>query len=101
MATIEFQRTNEYHNRYRDIKLFVDGQQIGLISNGEKKSFSIAPGNHTIIAKIDWCSSHEMKLNFNKNSIKTLRLGSYDSCSLLAIYYTTLGRKKYLKLTEL
>src|SRR5690606_11226385 len=76
MATIKIQRTNEYKNRFRAVKILIDGKQIDTIANGETKEFTTAEGQHKIQAKIDWCSSPDILVILNDNEVKNLQIGS-------------------------
>lgn len=60
MAIIKLQRPSELLNLLRKYQIYIDGINIGTISNGETKEFSISEGQHIIIAKIGWCSSQEI-----------------------------------------
>lgn len=133
MATIRIKRTNEYNNCMKDYKIFIDGQQAGIIKNGETKEFSALPGQHTLTAKIGWCSSPDLSFEMNENEVKSFKAGGFKNGNwimpltggiialhfilklatnsnytiflvipafLLLIYYITIGRKKYLILTE-
>jgi hypothetical protein len=70
MATVKIKRTNEYINLMREFRLFIDGKKVGTIGNSQTKVFEIPSGQHSIIAKIDWCSSPEFSFETNdKDSI--------------------------------
>jgi hypothetical protein len=134
MATIKIQRTSELNNRLRDYRIYIDGEKIGTIADGETKNFIISSGQHSIIAKIDWCSSPEISFNIIDTDTKTFNVGgvkggnkivlitiglialyfilkvllqnSYTIFFLLPVpfvlgYYITVGRKRYLILTEI
>ena len=134
MAKIKLQRTSENKNRLREYQIYIDGQKIGTIANGETKEFETNNGQHSLVAKIDWSSSPELTLNFDNSQTKHLEVGVSKNrnwimriglfllglgCVLnpffdnkwsmfialhvmvLFVYYLTLGRKKYLTLTEL
>lgn len=77
MATIRLKRTSEFNNRMRDYKIFIDGQQVGTIGNGETKDFPTKVGHHIVIAKIDWCSSPNISVSVNDNQTKTLKVGGF------------------------
>jgi hypothetical protein len=62
MATIRLKRTSEYNNRMRD---------------GETKDFPTTEGQHTVTAKIDWCSSPNISVDINDNQTKNLKAGSF------------------------
>ncbi|MBN1969717.1 MAG: hypothetical protein JXR48_07815 [Candidatus Delongbacteria bacterium] len=77
MATIRIKRTNEYSNRMRDYKIFIDEQEVGIIANGETKDFSTTNGKHTVRAKIDWCSSPDIFVDIYDNQTKNLKVGGF------------------------
>ena len=79
MATIILTRTSEYNNRLRDYQLFLDGKKIGTIANGQTKEFETTSGQHTILAKIDWCSSPEITLTLNQTDKKELKVGGFKN----------------------
>ncbi len=134
MPTIKIQRTNQYINGARDYKIYIDGQKVGTIANGELKQFETTAGEHTVVAKIDWCKSPERLLVIKEGETKEMSVGGFKNSSwimriaggliavhfilkatmdvnfglvlvipafLLIGYYITIGRTKYLSLTEL
>jgi hypothetical protein len=107
MATIKIRRTNDYINVMRDYRLFIDNQKIGTISNGQTKDFEIPAGRHSLIAKIDWCSSQELFFEINNNETKIILVGALKhskwSMPLIGIILTLsillpLGQYSYYKL---
>ncbi len=135
MATLKFNRANEWMNRARAYKIYIDGNKIGEIANGQTNTTEIKAGQYSIVAKIDWCSSQELIINIAENEIKELDVCAYkisrwlmpvglgifiihgifryllylDSSYyyiipfiflLIIIYFASIGRKKYLLLTE-
>lgn len=99
MATIIFERTNEFQNALRQIRIYVDGEKIGDVGNGERRGFEIPSGIHKVVARIDWCRSQEFTVDLSENSTTTVSIGSNYSV-FLALFSTTVGRNKYLKLSE-
>ena len=79
MATIKIQRTSEYNNRMRVFKIFIDGHQAGTLANGETKNFAATDGQHTVTAKIDWCSSPDIEIKVTDNQTKNLKVGGFKS----------------------
>ena len=132
MATIKIKRTSEWVGMARNYKVFIDGQFVGKIANGATKEFPIPPGQHTVVVKIDWCSSPSVFINIETHETKHMTAGGfkYNKILLLGLgisvlhylikgitgfgytifllipiflllaYYTTVGRKKYLTLSE-
>jgi len=79
MATIKIKRTNDYVNALRDYRLFIDGQKIGTIGNNQIKEFDIPIGQHSLSAKIDWCSSPDFSFETNGSDSKIILLGAIRS----------------------
>ena len=50
-------RSRAWADKLRAYRVLVDDEQIGEIRNGESKEFSVAPGEHTLTLKVDWCRS--------------------------------------------
>ena len=105
MPTISIQRSSEYANRLRAIKLFLDGKEIGKIKNAESLDFEVAPGTHILQAKVDWCSSNPVSFHVNGNETKKFYMDSFAQHTSLGIfatiYYITFGAKKYLTIKEI
>jgi hypothetical protein len=76
MAILKIIRINQFINYFRKIRLYLDGNFLYTISNGEIKELEISDGEHTLEARIDWTSSNKIIFNSNKNEIITLELGS-------------------------
>jgi hypothetical protein len=104
MATLVINRSSEYANALRNIKIFLDDKEIGTVANGEEKEFDIPEGFHTLQAKIDWCSSPKTTFNITSTGKKSYGLSSFASRSrfglLSTIYYITFGTGRYLNLEE-
>lgn len=104
MATLELFRVSEYANRVRNINVLLDGEPIGVISNGETKTFEIPEGNHRIQVKIDWCTSKALTFDIGEGETKRFSMSSFAKHSFLgtlaAIYYITFATDKYLQLEE-
>jgi len=83
MASIRLKRTSEYNNRMRDYKIFIDGQQVGTIANGESKDFPTTVGQHIVTAKLDWCSSPNISVNINDNQTKNLKVEGFKNGQFL------------------
>ena len=104
MATIlSISRDAGYADRLRDYRILCDGREIGRIRNAEARDFEIAPGEHRLLVKIDWCRSNEVQFSVHDgdtarflcgNNLRGLRL-------LLAIFYVLFARKHYLLLRRI
>lgn len=50
----------------RSYRIMLDGKRIGSIKNGQTRTFSIIPGRHELVVKIDWCRSNSMNLEIRE-----------------------------------
>lgn len=130
MPTIRIKRKNEFTNRCRDIHIYINGKMAGIMVNGATKEFVVPSGVLHIKAHIDWCSSREITVDLSERESADLKLSGFKwgNCIiitallsyladrlgmdtlyvllaalpgfLILLYYATLGRKKYLRLSE-
>ena len=103
MPKLIIQRPNEFINRFREYVIYIDGKNIGSIANGKIKEFDVTSGSHSLVAKIDWCSSPEINFEITDTKAKIFSVGGFTSAVplfLSLLYYLTIGRKKYLTLKE-
>lgn len=96
MAKLIIERSSEYENKIRKINIFLNDEPLVKIKDGETKEFDIQPGEHHVIAKIDWCTSNLISFKIDDNSKVKLFLQSGSGPSL---YRISFGRKKYMKLS--
>ena len=126
MAKLIIKRTSEWNNRMRNIGIYLDGEKIGVIENGQVIEFEVEPGQHKLKTKIDWCGSETLKFELSGFklgkwlmpialviSINYFVLGEQLNIDpmiflllilpiiLYLIYHWTLGRNKYLRLREI
>jgi hypothetical protein len=57
MPSITIVRDSGYVDRLRAYEVLIDRQRLGELRNGESKQFTISPGQHELMVKVDWCSS--------------------------------------------
>ena len=84
MAKLIVKRKKEWNNRARKFKLYIDGEKVDHIGNGEIKEFELKPGKHTVIAKMDWMSSPEFEVDLSGDKSKTIELSGYKLGRYLA-----------------
>ena len=132
MATIQFKRKKEFQSSIRDYQVFIDNEKIGTIRNNETKEFTVLPGHHQLVVKIDWCSSPVFNIDLAEGETKKILVdgalhqgwwykiffalifvefiyvvianNDFTSISFIPIilyylYYVTLARNKYLRLS--
>lgn len=101
-ARISISRESGYADFRRDYRVVCDGVEVARISDGMSKELTIAPGTHRLIVKIDWCASNEVGFTIGADQVLGFSCGSNlrGLRVLLAVYYATLGRKRYLWLRQ-
>lgn len=87
MAKVIIKRANEYQNAARKYGLYIDDQKAGTISNNDTGSYDLAPGTHTIYAKIDWCYSQVLSLTLHEGETKYVRVSGMPHANLILLIY--------------
>ena len=105
MATLRITRSNEYANRIRNIKILLNGAEIGTVKNAETKDFSINAGNHSLQARVDWGTSNIESFTIAENETREFYIDSFAKHNPIGIfatiYYITFGSGKYLRIKEI
>ena len=105
MAKLTIERSGEWINKFRDIGIYLDGEKLDVIANGEVKEFEITPGQHSIYSKIDWVMSRELTFNVSEARGKTFALSSFAKGSfwktLFVSYYLLARKNDYIMMEEL
>ena len=69
-------RTSQFANRWRLIKVCVDGHEVGTVRNGETTDFVVDIGEHDVHADIDSVLSETVRVRCAAGTPTTLRLSS-------------------------
>ena len=77
MAKLIITRSSEYINRVRGIRIFINGNEMGKISNGQTRETELPAGNYSLKAKVDWCGSNEFHFQVADNETKEVTLTSF------------------------
>lgn len=73
---ITIRRTSQEVNRHVKIRLFIDGQKLMDLADGETKSADLVAGDHILYAKIDWCRSRDLSFSIHPGEEQQVELGS-------------------------
>ncbi|CAN5332548.1 hypothetical protein BH23BAC2_BH23BAC2_18270 [soil metagenome] len=76
-------RKSQWANKMREIGLYLNGEKIGTIDDGETKEFEIKPGLHHLHAKIDWCGSPTKEIVIKQNDIQYVELTGFKKSQWL------------------
>ncbi|MGM1057466.1 MAG: hypothetical protein ACQEWG_16390 [Bacteroidota bacterium] len=83
MSKIVIKRKSQWANKMRGIGLYLNGEKIGTIDDGETKEFQIEPGLHRLSAKIDWCGSPIEEIKLKQNDVKHVELSGFKKSQWL------------------
>lgn len=90
MAILRISRQKEFKSSTREIKIEVNGREIGSVKNGETKDFELAPGKQYIKATLDsLCTSNAIDIVTVDNEILHFRLSHKSGMALFnMIFYS-------------
>lgn len=76
-AKIILARPNEWLNRQRPYRVWIDGVEVGTITNDSSEEFSVSEGNHRLQCRINWYGSFEdFQVNMRSNETVYLQVKS-------------------------
>lgn len=75
---ITIQRRNRFCLCLRAYVIYVDGKRKCRLKRGKKISFHLEPGEHTIYARVDYCTSKPYHLIMEGNEEITLECDSVE-----------------------
>jgi hypothetical protein len=52
-------------DRLRSYRVFIDGVRVGDIQRGGTRTFEVAPGDHQVELRIDWCRSRPLDVHLD------------------------------------
>lgn len=88
-------RKSEWRNRNRGFQVFIDGKEVGKITNGSSEEYQAEPGTHTIQCKIAWCSSPAITIVVKDGENSFVTVGSamkfYNIGMVLALLVIVAG----------
>lgn len=85
MARLIVKRKSEWLNWARSVSIYLDGQKIGSVSNGDTGEFQIAEGDHQLKARIDWCGSQIHSFTVTGEQAYTVKVNSYKYSLLILL----------------
>jgi hypothetical protein len=89
-------RADGWTDRLRSYAVFVDGDRVGTVARGTSWSATLDPGAHTVQLRLDYCQSPTVSVEVVEG--ETARLSCFARSPLAALYYSTIGRKRYIGL---
>jgi|GEM_PF-3501879 len=77
MPELVINRSSDFLNKYKEVKILIDGTSVGIVADGETKVFEIPAGEHSIKAKMDWRGSKEHRFSVQKGGKVTYKLAGF------------------------
>lgn len=65
-------------------EVFLDGQKIGYLPNGETNEFEVTPGEHKLRLKSGWFGSREHRFNIFGKETKSFTVSSMNNYTAIA-----------------
>ena len=103
MSTLRIRRADEFADYFRAYSILLDGTKLGNLKHGETLEFSIAPGQHQLRMKIDWCGSNTVQfIASSDGDLLTFRARSNlkGLASLKALYYVIFKPDEWIVLEQ-
>lgn len=98
MSTIVIHRESKDVLRYSLYKIWIDGQCVDKIGDGERLFIKVNPGNHQIYVSVDWCRSKKVNFNINESEIIKMECGTNINIFNI-IFFLTIAYFRYLYIT--
>ena len=106
VAEIVVIRTSGYRvDQRRSYRIYIDGRKCGTIKPGESKRVEVSPGHHELQLRLDWGSSEKAAINLGDDEEakflcrpRITENGINLKVGVQGLYWTTLGRKRYIDL---
>jgi hypothetical protein len=102
MPPVRIRRTKQPADLLRNYRIYIDGVFVGHLGFGAELTVAVAPGHHTVVARIDWCRSNTVGIEVHEGMDCLLEVGSnLRGWRLLLVFlYITFWRTKYLYLQQ-
>jgi hypothetical protein len=76
MALVEVSRDRGgYRDRLRAYRVLIDGTEVGRIRAGQRASYEVPAGHHTVELRVDWASSPTLEADLAEAEILKLSCG--------------------------
>lgn len=98
MSRLILRRPKAFRDKLRDYKVLVDEEPVGTLREGGKFVLELAPGEHTVQCKVDWCSSPRPTVTFPDEGDVCMTVEP-NGGPFTAVIQIVLEPKNYLRLT--
>jgi hypothetical protein len=99
-ALIDVQRVSGgYTEHLNPFEVVIDKSVVGRLGPGDSLAFDVAPGRHELCIKYYWTGSEKVDLYLGPAEVVCFRCETRANL-LTDGYWATIGRRRYLKLTQ-
>jgi hypothetical protein len=96
-AVIEVHRSeDDQRDRGRSYRIEIDGERVGKLRRGETARYRVAPGSHTVRARIDWTGSPAIEVDASPDAPARVVVGP---AGLPYEFWLAIG-DRYLTITQ-
>jgi hypothetical protein len=97
-AWLEIRREGGHRmDRRRAYRVFVDGDLVGRIRQGESRVFEVEPGLRSVQLRVDWCRSRRLAVDAPPGE-QVLLACRPNADPRDVMYWTTVGSRNYIAL---
>ena len=75
-SSLTLHRIQDSYAPIRDLKVIIDGKNVGAIPYSSRKIYHLEQGFHQIYVKMDWCRSKPYEFNLRESESLELYCGS-------------------------
>lgn len=102
MARITIVRDSGYADAVRPYTILVDDKEVASLKRDAAATVDIAAGEHSIVARIDWCGSQTLRFSIREDEDASFAVASSlrGWRLMLAAWYAIADRENYLRLTR-
>jgi hypothetical protein len=68
-ATEVHRSEDDARDRGRRYRIEIDGTRVGTLGRGETAKYRVAPGSHTVRARIDWTGSPALRVDVSPDAL--------------------------------
>ncbi|MCG9972746.1 hypothetical protein [Christiangramia crocea] len=77
MPKLLLKRNSEWANKMKTYHLYLNGREFTEIRHDEVLSFEIPEGKYRLEARVDWCGSQPLELEFKEGEIRKVEITGF------------------------
>lgn len=77
MPKLLLKRNSEWANKAKNFELYLNGRKFTEIRHDEVLSFEIPEGKYRLQAKMDWCGSQPLDLEFKEGELRKIEITGF------------------------